>query len=102
MWRTGRRAPLALGLLSTLVVLLAAPVWGQQDNNMDFEQVIGGEPPPALRPYQARDGTPLHYRRYTSARQTNNVIVMLHGSGYHSAYLQPLAAALFHRCITTI
>jgi len=61
---------------------------------MDFEHVVGGEPPPALRTYQARDGTPLHYREYDGAGEARRVIVLLHGSGYHSGYLRPLAAGL--------
>ncbi len=96
MWRTGRNTSSALWLTGTLAMLLAAPVAAQRDSGMDFEQVTGGEPPPALRQYQARDGTTLHYRRYASADEggADTVIVMLHGSGYHSAYLQPLAAGL--------
>lgn len=94
MWRIGHRAGYTLGLISALLTLLAAPAWSQQDSRMDFEQVIGGDTPPALHPYQARDGTTLHYRAYGDEGDAEQVIVLLHGSGYHSAYLQPLAAGL--------
>ena len=100
MSRTGRRAGCRSALirvvpaLLSMLALLSAPAWSQQDNRMDFQHVIGGEPPPALRTYQARDGTPLHYREYAGAGEARRVIVLLHGSGYHSGYLRPLAAGL--------
>ncbi len=94
MWRTGRNPSWALGLTGALLTLLAAPVWSQQDDRMDFHQVTDGDPPPALHKYQARDGTPLHYREYGGTGDDDTIIVMLHGSGYHSGYLRPLAAGL--------
>ena len=94
MWRTGRTPPWAPALTGALLLLLATPLWSQQDGGMDFDQVTGGEPPPALHKYQARDGTPLHYREYAGSGDAARVIVLLHGSGYHSGYLQPLAAGL--------
>lgn len=83
-----------LGVIGALLTLLAAPAWSQQDSRMDFEQVTGGDTPPALHPYPARDGTTLHYREYGDDGEPEQVIVLLHGSGYHSAYLRPLAAGL--------
>lgn len=94
MWRTGRNPSWALGLTGALLTLLAAPVWSQQHGGMDFNQVTDGEPPPALHQYQARDGTTLRYRQYAGEGDDDTIIVMLHGSGYHSGYLQPLAAGL--------
>ena len=62
MWRTGRTPPWAPALVGALLLLLATPLWSQQDGGMDFDQVTGGAPPPALHKYQARDGTePLAY-----------------------------------------
>ncbi|GAA5125735.1 alpha/beta hydrolase [Alloalcanivorax gelatiniphagus] len=89
MGHTGYR----LGVIGALLTLLATPAWSQRDNSMDFEHVIGGPAAPALQPYPARDGTTLHYREYGDG-EPEQVIVLLHGSGYHSAYLQPLAAGL--------
>ena len=94
MWRTGRTPPWAPALVGALLLLLATPLWSQQDGGMDFDQVTGGAPPPALHKYQARDGTPLHYREYAGTGDAARVIVLLHGSGYHSGYLQPLASGL--------
>lgn len=90
----GRSGPGALSVIGKLAILLAAPVWGQQDSGMDFEQVVGGDPPPELDDYQARDGTTLHYREYAGDGEADTVVVLLHGSGYHSGYLRPLAAGL--------
>lgn len=94
MWRTGRTPPWAPALTGALLLLLATPLWSQQDGGMDFDRVTGGAPPPALHKYQARDGTPLHYREYAGSGDAARVIVLLHGSGYHSGYLQPLASGL--------
>ena len=45
---------------------------------------------PELQAFVARDGSRLDYRRYPS--QSKNVLVLLHGSGWHSRYLLPLAS----------
>lgn len=47
-----------------------------------------GELPP-LEGYQARDGTALSYRFYPS--DSHRVLILLHGSGWHSRYLAPMA-----------
>jgi len=44
---------------------------------------------PQLQTFTARDGNNLAYRYYPA--QTNKVIVLLHGSGWHSRYFLPLA-----------
>ena len=44
---------------------------------------------PPLDSYLCRDGTELNYRYYPA--QTNKVLVLLHGSGWHSKYFLPLA-----------
>ena len=46
---------------------------------------------PELRPYTARDDTTLYYRLYESSFTTNKVLVLLHGSGWHSMQFYPLA-----------
>ncbi|MGS0827383.1 alpha/beta hydrolase [Shewanella sp. 0m-8] len=45
--------------------------------------------PPKLKTYQARDGERLPYRHYRA--QSDKIIILLHGSGWHSQYLFPLA-----------
>jgi|WetSurMetagenome_2_1015567.scaffolds.fasta_scaffold181195_2 non-heme chloroperoxidase len=44
---------------------------------------------PQLETFTARDGKPLAYRRY--AARSDRVIILLHGSGWHSWYFLPLA-----------
>jgi len=44
---------------------------------------------PQLRTFPARDGAQLAYRHYPA--QSDKVIVLLHGSGWHSQYFLPLA-----------
>lgn len=44
---------------------------------------------PALQSYTARDGTQLDYRYYPS--DSNKVLILLHGSGWHSQQFFPLA-----------
>jgi non-heme chloroperoxidase len=44
---------------------------------------------PQLKTYNARDGKQLSYRFYPA--QSNRVIILLHGSGWHSQYFLPLA-----------
>jgi non-heme chloroperoxidase len=44
---------------------------------------------PQLTGFRARDGKQLLYRHYPA--QSNKVIVLLHGSGWHSRYFLPLA-----------
>lgn len=43
---------------------------------------------PQLQQFQARDGTQLPYRYYAS--QSNNIVILLHGSGWHSQCFLPL------------
>lgn len=44
---------------------------------------------PGLQHYTAGDGTRLDYRHYPA--HSENVVVLLHGSGWHSRYFLPLA-----------
>lgn len=49
---------------------------------------------PALQPYTARDGAELNYRLYASSAASDTVLILLHGSGWHSMQFYPLASAL--------
>ncbi len=44
---------------------------------------------PKLKSFKARDGTKLAYRHYPS--DSDKIVIMLHGSGWHSRYFLPLA-----------
>lgn len=49
---------------------------------------------PDLQPYAARDGAELSYRLYESSADADAVLILLHGSGWHSMQFHPLASAL--------
>jgi len=55
---------------------------------------------PELDEYEARDGTQLTYRYYES--NADRVLILLHGSGYHSDYLEPLANYLSNNNIASV
>ncbi len=44
---------------------------------------------PELKSYRARDGTQLAYRYYPA--ESDKIIILLHGAGWHSRYFLPLA-----------
>ncbi|MGB5749731.1 MAG: alpha/beta fold hydrolase [Desulfobacterales bacterium] len=44
---------------------------------------------PEFNSYKARDGSSLNYRYYSSL--SNKIIILIHGSGWHSRYFLPLA-----------
>jgi len=50
---------------------------------------------PDLELYSARDGATLPVRHYPA--ESDTTLVLIHGSGYHSRYLGPLAASLAKR-----
>lgn len=52
---------------------------------------------PPLQTYVARDGAALAFREYASATATDTVLVLLHGSGWHSMQFGPLAGAISGR-----
>ncbi len=66
-----------------------------QESNPDAETLAFDElyidytDAPELTTYITRDGKPLAYRHYPS--QSDLVIILLHGTGWHSQYLFPLA-----------
>ncbi|SQH75306.1 Hydrolase, alpha/beta fold family (modular protein) [Shewanella benthica] len=60
------------------------------DQGIDFsEMMLDYSDMPALQSYTARDGTLLDYRYYHS--DSNKVLILLHGSGWHSQQFFPLA-----------
>jgi alpha-beta hydrolase superfamily lysophospholipase len=62
----------------------------QAESDLAFNELfIDYQGLPALQSFQARDGASLNYRYYPSA--SDKVLILLHGSGYQSKYLLPLA-----------
>lgn len=49
---------------------------------------------PELQSYTARDGSELQYRHYESSSETNTVVILIHGSGWHSMQFLPMASHL--------
>jgi len=59
-------------------------------NKLSFDELaIDYSSIPSTKPYQCRDGALLNHRYYPSNSDT--VLVLLHGSGWHSQYFLPLA-----------
>ena len=56
---------------------------------------------PELQPYTARDGATLQYRHYQSDA-TDTVLILLHGSGWHSMQFYPLAQYLSEQGVATV
>lgn len=57
---------------------------------LDFSKLfIDYSGAPELQSFTARDGTALAYRQYPA--ESDKVLILFHGSGYHSRYLFPLA-----------
>ncbi|MBU4318412.1 MAG: lysophospholipase [Proteobacteria bacterium] len=60
------------------------------ENNLKFsELMMDYKELPELQKYHARDGEELMFRYYPSA--SDKVLILLHGSGYHSRYFMTLA-----------
>ena len=57
---------------------------------------------PELQTYSARDGARLNYRLYQSHPATDIVLILLHGSGWHSMQFYPLASALSEAGVATV
>ncbi|AQS39951.1 lysophospholipase [Shewanella psychrophila] len=63
---------------------------GAVEQGIDFSEMkLDYSEMPALQSYTARDGAQLDYRYYPSG--SNKVLVLLHGSGWHSQQFYPLA-----------
>ncbi|SIS43990.1 alpha/beta hydrolase [Salimicrobium flavidum] len=73
---------------------------GDRDN-LNFERLETTESSPSpLKKYEAVDGTELHYRHYES--DAERTLILLHGSGYHSDYLETLARNLADEGVATV
>lgn len=62
----------------------------RDETGLDFKELfLDYSGLPELKRFRARDGTELSYRHYPSVSE--KILILLHGSGYHSKYLLPLA-----------
>ncbi|WP_306976662.1 alpha/beta hydrolase [Alkalibacillus salilacus] len=72
-----------------------------QATDLNFNQMeISEEQVPELETYEARDDIELSYRHYPS--EADQILILLHGSGYHSRYLAPLADHLAETGVATV
>lgn len=46
---------------------------------------------PKLKHFTARDGSQLRHRHYPAVSDSDKVVILLHGAGWHSQYFLPLA-----------
>ena len=83
--------------LATILILVGVPREKPVQNEeagLSFEELyFSYEALPDLQTYAARDGVELDYRYYP-AESADKVLILLHGSGWHSQYFLPLAEYL--------
>ena len=72
-----------------------------EEPGLSFRELVADDSGlPPLEPYPARDGATLWYRAYGDP--CDKVLVLLHGSGWHSRYFLPLAAFLSSRGVARV
>jgi len=78
------------GIASTLIVVGRPRKPHDPEQGLAFDELyFDTSGLPELESFQARDGGSLLYRHYPA--EADKVLVLLHGSGWHSSYLLPLA-----------
>ncbi|MGB2954752.1 MAG: alpha/beta hydrolase [Anaerolineales bacterium] len=78
-------------IIATVLILIGkAKKPSPEECSLDFSELFFDYTNlPQLQFFAARDGQDLGYRHYPS--DTDKVLILVHGSGYHSQYLLPLA-----------
>ncbi len=77
-------------LIASTLIIIDGKSNSTSDNNLKFDELAidyGAIPPTTS--YECRDGKSLDYRYYPA--NANKALVLLHGSGWHSAYFLSLA-----------
>lgn len=78
------------GIAGTLIVIGKPRKPHDPSKGLSFEELFFDTSSlPELQSFEARDGATLAYRYYPTDAET--VLILLHGSGWHSSYLLPLA-----------
>jgi non-heme chloroperoxidase len=86
-------AAIYLAIAAALIVFGKPKTPSQDQKSLAFKEVlVDYKNLPALRTFSARDGKQLAYRYYPA--QSDKVVILLHGSGWHSQYFFPLAEYL--------
>lgn len=81
--------------IATVLVIINGKSKGNilDDNQLAFDELaIDYSGLPSLQTYKCRDGVSLDYRYY--AAQSDTVLILLHGSGWHSKYFFPMSKAM--------
>ena len=78
------------GIASVLIIISKPNNTHQAERGLTFDELrVDYSSLPSLQRFTARDGTLLSFRYYPT--QSNKIIILLHGSGWHSQYFLPLA-----------
>jgi alpha-beta hydrolase superfamily lysophospholipase len=78
------------GITATLIVVGKPRKPHDPEKGLSFDELFFDTSSlPELETFEARDGATLAYRHYPADADT--VLILLHGSGWHSSYLLPLA-----------
>jgi len=78
------------GIATVLILFGKGKKPSTDEGSLDFSELfLDYSNLPQLQTFTARDGKELGYRHYLS--QSKKVLILVHGSGYHSQYLLPLA-----------
>ncbi len=78
------------GIAGTMIVIGKPEQTRKSHQNLNFKELFFDYSElPELKSYKARDGARLSYRNYPA--ESNKALILLHGSGWHSQYLLPLA-----------
>ncbi|WP_281889039.1 alpha/beta hydrolase [Paenibacillus sp. YYML68] len=90
-----------LGIAYGLVLLMPLKGAEGRSESLQFSDIDADYTRlPTLSQYETRNHTRLPYRHYPSS--ANQVLIMIHGSSYHSSYLQPLASFAAQSGLATV
>lgn len=85
--------------IALVLILTDTPVAPFLDEDaIDFSAAIEGEYSglPPLEPFSARDGAQLGYRLYGNPAEADQIVILVHGSGWHGMQFHALASHLAH------
>lgn len=99
IWRVSRLVLIGLGIYLTLALALVAtnlPTAAAQPADLDLSALegTGTTAVPVLQFYTTRDGTQLAFRLYESNAEADTVLLLIHGSAWHSLQFAALAGAI--------
>ncbi|SDY26079.1 MULTISPECIES: alpha/beta hydrolase [Salimicrobium] len=97
----GISAVVFLGVVFSMVLFSETEAPEGNDGGLSFDTLQTEESKlPPLHQHTARDGEKLSYRYYEG--EADKTLILLHGSAYHSSYLQPLASHLSENDVANV